>query len=183
MYELIQAGERTYYIDCPSRIGIYKIDEEKVCLIDSGNDKDAGKKVLKILAERGWKPEMILNTHSHADHVGGNRVIQSGRAARRIAPGWIGFLWNIRRWNPLFIWRLPYKELKNKFLLAQESKAEELTEEVLPAGMRMMRIDGHSFSMTAFGTEDGIWFIADGVSGEKIIEKYHISFCMMWSNI
>ena len=42
--------------------------------------------------------------------------------------------------------------------------------------MRMARIDGHSFSMTAFGTEDGVWFIADGISGEKIIEKYHISF-------
>ena len=50
MYELIQAGERTYYIDCPSKIGIYRIDDEKVCLIDSGNDKDAGKKVLKILS-------------------------------------------------------------------------------------------------------------------------------------
>ncbi len=177
MYELIQAGERTYYIDCPSRIGIYKIDEEKVCLIDSGNDKDAGKKVLKILAERGWKPEMILNTHSHADHVGGNRVIQERTGCKAYCAGVDRVFVEYTALEPAFLFGgSPYKELKNKFLLAQESKAEELTEEVLPAGMRMMRIDGHSFSMTAFGTEDGIWFIADGVSGEKIIEKYHISF-------
>ena len=99
MYELIQAGERTYYIDCPSKIGIYRINDEKVCLIDSGNDKDAGKKVLKILSANGWRPEMILNTHSHADHVGGNR---NGQDARHIVRGWIGFLQRIRLWNPFF---------------------------------------------------------------------------------
>ena len=76
MYELIQAGERTYYIDCPAKIGIYRMDETRVCLIDSGNDKDAGKKVLKILEANGWKLDRILNTHFHADHVGGNRLLQ-----------------------------------------------------------------------------------------------------------
>lgn len=177
MYELIQAGERAYYIDCPSKIGIYKIDDERVCLIDSGNDKDAGKKVLKILAANGWRPEMILNTHSHADHVGGNRVIQERTGCKIYCAGVDRVFVEHTALESAFLFGgSPYKELKNKFLLAQESRAEELTEEVLPEGMRMMRIDGHSFSMTAFGTEDGIWFIADGISGEKIIEKYHISF-------
>ena len=49
MYELIQGGERTYYIDCPAKIGIYKCSENEVYIIDSGNDKDAGKRILKIL--------------------------------------------------------------------------------------------------------------------------------------
>lgn len=177
MYEFIQAGERTYYIDGPSRIGIYRMDEERVCLIDSGNDKSAGKKALKILAENGWRPEMILNTHSHADHVGGNRVIQERTGCKAYCAGPDRVFVEYTALEPAFLFGgSPYKELRNKFLLAQESRAEELTEEVLPEGMRMMRIDGHSFSMTAFGTEDGIWFIADGISGANIIEKYQISF-------
>ena len=44
MYELIQAGERTYYIECPAKMGLFNINDEEVCLIDSGNDKDAAKK-------------------------------------------------------------------------------------------------------------------------------------------
>ena len=44
MYELIQAGPRSFYINSPVKIGVYLIDDEKVCLIDSGNDKDAGRK-------------------------------------------------------------------------------------------------------------------------------------------
>lgn len=48
MYELIRAGERSYYIDCPAKIGLFEV-EGGVCLVDSGNDKDAGRKVRQIL--------------------------------------------------------------------------------------------------------------------------------------
>lgn len=44
MYELIRINENDYYIDAPTRVGIVKISENEVCLIDSGPDKDAGKK-------------------------------------------------------------------------------------------------------------------------------------------
>lgn len=48
MFELNQVGERSYYINCPAKIGIYKSNDTDVYLIDSGNDKDAGRKVRKI---------------------------------------------------------------------------------------------------------------------------------------
>ena len=49
MYELISVSEKCYYINCPSKIGIVKISDNEVCLIDSGNSKDTGKKIKKIL--------------------------------------------------------------------------------------------------------------------------------------
>lgn len=42
--ELIKVGEKMYYIKNPTNIGIHKIDEQQVYLIDSGNDKETGKK-------------------------------------------------------------------------------------------------------------------------------------------
>lgn len=51
--ELVKVGEKTYYIKNPTNIGIYKIDETQVYLIDTGNDKEAGKKILKIIDEQG----------------------------------------------------------------------------------------------------------------------------------
>ena len=41
--ELVQVGERTYYIKNAANIGVYRIDDRNVYLIDAGNDKDAGK--------------------------------------------------------------------------------------------------------------------------------------------
>jgi len=42
MYELIQAGERTWYFEAPTKVGAYVEADGSVILIDSGNDKDAG---------------------------------------------------------------------------------------------------------------------------------------------
>ena len=49
MYELVQVSEKCYYINCPAKIGVYVAYGENVYLVDSGNDKDAGRKVRQIL--------------------------------------------------------------------------------------------------------------------------------------
>ena len=73
MYELIQITERNYYIQSPAKIGLIKLNDQNVCLIDSGNDKDAGKKIRQILTANEWQLTAIYNTHSNADHIGGNK--------------------------------------------------------------------------------------------------------------
>ena len=65
MYELVQVSEKCYYINCPAKIGVYVPDKDTVYLIDSGNDKDAGRKVRQILEKNGWHLTAILNTHSN----------------------------------------------------------------------------------------------------------------------
>ena len=49
MYELIQVSESSYYIQSPAKIGLVKLNDTDVCLIDSGNDKSAGRKIRQIL--------------------------------------------------------------------------------------------------------------------------------------
>ena len=76
MYELIQVGPQSYYIESPAKTGIYRRNDTDVYLIDSGNDKEAGKKILKIVSQNSWTVKGIINTHSNADHIGGNNYIQ-----------------------------------------------------------------------------------------------------------
>ena len=45
MYELVQITERSYYIQCPAKIGLVRLNDADVCLIDSGSDKDAGQEI------------------------------------------------------------------------------------------------------------------------------------------
>ena len=73
MYELIQLTERTYYIKSPTNIGLFRLDEKNVCLIDSGNDKDAGRRIRPGRAAKGGPRTALYTTPANADPIGGNR--------------------------------------------------------------------------------------------------------------
>ena len=76
MYELVQVGPQSYYIESPAKIGIYRRNDTEVYLLDSGSDKDAGRRCRKVLDEQGWTCRGILVTHSNADHTGGCAYLQ-----------------------------------------------------------------------------------------------------------
>lgn len=177
MYELIQAADNSFYIDCPAKIGVVRLDPERVCLIDSGSDKDAGRKVRQILDREGWQLEAIYNTHSNADHIGGNRYLQGQTGCKIFAPGIEADFTNHPLLEPSFLYGgYPPKELRHKFLMAQESAALPLTEEVLPNGVTAIPLPGHFFDMTGFRTADGVVYLADCLSSAETLEKYRIGF-------
>ena len=174
--ELIKLGEKTYYIKNPTNIGIYKIDDSCVYLIDSGNDKDAGRKILKIVEEQGWTVAGIINTHSNADHIGGNKVIQDRTGAPVYANKIDRCITEFPELEPAFLYgSYPFKELKNKFLMVKESKAEEV-EGNLPDGLELISLKGHFFDMIGIKTSDNICFLADSLFSEDTITKYHVFF-------
>lgn len=177
LYELVKLGEKTYFIDCPTRIGIYKINDTEVCLIDSGNNPDAGKKVLSICNENGWRITHIINTHAHADHNGGNAIIQKRTGCRILANGYDLCQITHPRLNNCctFGGRTP-KELDNKFMLADASEAEQITDKNIPDGLSFEAYPGHSFEQIAVICDDGTLFTGDILCGSRTIEKYHIFF-------
>ena len=177
MYELIQLAEKTYYIQSPAKIGIYKINDSDVCLIDSGNDKEAGKKVKKVLDANGWSLKAIYNTHSNADHIGGNKYLQTQTGCKIYALGIECDFTNHTILEPSFLYGgYACRDLRHKFLLADGSVCEPLTEDVLPDGLEIINLPGQFFDMVGFRTSDDIVFLADCLSSKETLEKYQIGF-------
>lgn len=177
MYELIQISEITYYIQSPAKIGIVKINDNDVCLIDAGNDKDAGRKIKKVLDSNGWNLKAIYNTHSNADHIGGNKYLQTQTGCKIYVPSIDCDFTNHSILEPSFLYGgYPCKDLRHKFLLAQESNAEYLTKEVLPKGFEIISLPGHFFDMVGFRTPDDVIFLADCLSSKETLDKYQIGF-------
>ena len=177
MYELIQVSENSYYIESPAKIGLVKLGGDEVCLIDSGNDKDAGRKIRKILDANGWKLTAIYNTHSNADHIGGNKYLQGQTGCKIDVPGMECDFTNHTVLEPSFLYGgYPCKDLRHKFLMAQGSNAEYLTKDVLPKGFAMIDLPGHFLDMVGFRTPDGVVYLADCLSGRETLDKYQIGF-------
>ena len=177
MYELRQAGEETFYLECPAKIGIYQPRPGEVYLIDSGGDKDAGRRVRKLLEEQGWSLKGIMVTHSNADHIGGCRYLQKQYGCPVFAGGIEGAF---TRWpvlEPAFLYGgYPHRDLRHKFLMAEGCETVGLDHPDFPREVEVIPLPGHFFDMVGYKTPDGTVFLADCLSGEGTLEKYGISF-------
>lgn len=177
MYELNHITGNSYYIQSPSKMGLVKLNDTDVCLIDSGNDKDAGRKVRQLLDANGWHLTAIYNTHSNADHIGGNRYLQGQTKCKVYAQGIECDITRHPVLEPAFLYGgFPPKDLRHKFLMAQESDAQELTGAVLPEGFELLQLPGHFFHMVGFRSPDDVVYLADCLSSRETLEKYQIGF-------
>ena len=177
MHELIQVAENTYYIQSPAKIGLVKLNDTDVCIIDSGNDKDAGRKIRQHLDANGWKLKAIYNTHSNADHIGGNKYLQGQTKCKIYAPGIDCAFTKYPVLESSFLYgAYPPKDLRHKFLMAQESDVEYLTKDTLMGGIEIIPLPGHFFDMVGFRTADDVVFLADCLSSKETLDKYQIGF-------
>ena len=176
MYELIQAAEHTWYIDCPAKMGLW-VDGTDAYLIDAGGDKDAGKKALKIIAAQGWTLKGVINTHSHADHIGGNQQLQKATGCRVFAGGMEADFTRHPLLEPSLLYGgYPHRELHHKFLMAQPSDVTPLDDPSFPAALEILPLPGHSPEMIGVRTPDDVVFLGDCVSSAATLEKYGISY-------
>ena len=177
MYELIPVAPHTYYIQSPAKIGVVETSDGHVVLIDSGNDKEAGRKVHQHLDRQGWTLDAIYNTHSNADHIGGNAYLAKQTGCALYAPGIEAAFTQHPILEPALLYGgYPMKALRHKFLLAQESDAQPLTPEHLPAGFELIPLPGHFFDMVGLRTPDDVVFLADCLSSQATLDKYQISY-------
>lgn len=177
MFELIRAGENTYYFDLPSKIGVYTPDAHTAYLIDSGPHKDNAKKVLRVLREKGLEIKAVLNTHAHADHIGGNRYLQEQTGCLIFASDKETDLIRHTYLEPTTLYGgYPHKDLQHKFLLAQESDALPFSDKRFPSEIEIIPLPGHSVEMVGFRTPDNVVFLADCLCSAQTLQKYGVTF-------
>ncbi len=146
-------------------------------LIDSGNDKEAGRKVRKILDEKGWNLSGILNTHSNADHIGGNQYLQQQTGCKVFGGGIEKAFTEYPVLEPSFLYGgYPCKDLRHKFLLAKPSEVTDFSDGSFPKEIEIIPMKGHFFDMVGFRTPDNTVFLADCLSSKETLDKYQLSF-------
>lgn len=169
---------KTYVARGPSNVGMYDGGGGGAVLIDSGNDDDAGKRLVRACASLGLVPTLVANTHSHADHCGGNAYLQAKTSCGIAAPRTEAAFVECPLLEPSFVWGgYPLAPLRSKFMMAKPSRVTELLDPPCAlgdTGIRVLPLPGHSYAMAGYRTPDSVFFVADALASPVILDKYPI---------
>jgi len=161
----------TYVALGPTNIGVLALGDGSATLIDSGNDDDAGRKILRACEAESLHVSLIANTHSNADHCGGNAFIQARTDCRIAASRQESAFIENPALEPSFLWGgYPLPPLRNKFLLAKSSRVTDLLDAPCPVpgtGIHAFPLPGHFIGMVGFMTPDKVFFAADAVASPR----------------
>jgi len=174
-----QLGEHTWLLATGVNVGLWEGPDGAV-LIDSGGDKEAGRQIRQALDEHGWTLRLIVNTHSNADHVGGNAYLQKQTGCRVAATRLESAFITDPVLEPSFLWgALPFRELRGKFLEAKPSAVALILPEAGPipgTALEAVPLPGHFLQMIGVLTPDGVLFAGDALFGEEILDKHPVFF-------
>ena len=151
-------------------------------IVDTGLDESHARKLLRAIQQSGLTPAAILNTHSHADHHGGNAFILGRFPGLSVyAPPTEAAIIQHPLLEPLYLYgALPPRELRSKFLLAPASPAQPLdagTHILGGVSVELSNVPGHAVEMFAV-RRGGLLYAADALFGPDALAKHPLTFCV-----
>lgn len=178
-YSLKHLKGQSYYIPGRVNLGLYSA-QEGAWLIDSGADESSGRAIYRLFQREGLSLKGIINTHSNADHVGGNEYLQKKTDCSIITTEKEALITRYPEIEPLLLWSaFPFKELRNKFLQAKPSSVTSCCSNngmIGSTSLMAFPLPGHFIDMIGIRSPDDVCYIADSLFSEEIIEKYHLFF-------
>ncbi|WP_216328158.1 MBL fold metallo-hydrolase [Deinococcus aestuarii] len=151
-------------------------------LVDTGLDESHARRLLRALGEAGLTPTGILNTHSHADHHGGNAgLLKRFPDLKVFAPPLEEAIITHPVLEPLSLFGArPPRDLQTKFLLAPPSPARLAPEPGLAriggVDLELIEVAGHASMMFAVRVGE-VLYAADALFGPESLQKHPLTFC------
>lgn len=163
-------------------IGVVTHDD-RALLVDSGLDENLVRKIVNALANEGVRVAAIVNTHSHADHIGGNAWACRRTGCLVAAPAYEHVFIERPELEPYTLFGAPApRALSGKFLQAEASRVGLVVDapgerDVAGFHVRFHALPGHTVGQ--MGVEvDGVLFAGDALLPTSTLSKYGVAFAV-----
>ncbi len=130
-------------------------------LIDAGT-RGSSKKIIDDYRKNNLKPEIVLITHYHPDHVGGLKSIRDEFGAKIYAPdAEIGVISGKERMTPA---KSLASRLVSGFMKSEPVEGLSRSSELSMEGLEVVETPGHTPGSTSyFFSKDNVLFVGDAV--------------------
>ncbi|MDO7787217.1 MBL fold metallo-hydrolase [Desulforamulus aquiferis] len=178
---LTKLTDTVYVLQAPTNIGLIAAPDGQAVAIDSGIDDSIARKLLKEADKEGLQVKAIINTHSHADHIGGNHFIVGRTGAGVFTSALEAPYVEQPLYEPYTLTggAYPWKELQNKFLLARASKVTEMLQpgefSIHGLDLNIISLPGHSLGQIGVQA-DGVLFCGDSFISSNLLQKHGIPY-------
>ena len=202
--QLFQLSEHISYLKMPTNTGFLTIPQKNgknhIYLIDSGNDETNGARLLDFINENFPQSTLkaIINTHSHADHCGGNSYLVRETGCEVWASRGEAYLMEFPDIETQLVWGgTPIHDIRSKFLLALPCRVTKVFDDEetisIPCydsssdstenlSLRVISLPGHYVAHTGFLLTDTdgktVLFAGDVLSGRNVIKKHWIQYLL-----
>jgi glyoxylase-like metal-dependent hydrolase (beta-lactamase superfamily II) len=163
---LIKLSDDAYLF--PGRTNIMFIKSQEI-MIDTGISEDALRKALSDVASENIDVKLVINTHHHIDHVGGNSYVVKKTNATVAMNKIEKFLLQNTLISSLLDLGYPLVEGSITYIV------ENLEDIDFMDGIKVISLSGHSPGMIGF-IHDDIVLISDLFFSTDILSKYVIPF-------
>lgn len=180
---LLQLTERVHIWRASVNMALIVGTEKRLILIDSGLDASNARKALRPFLEQGYQLHAIINTHSHADHIGGNAELVRRTGCQVWAPALEAAFIRFPQLEPIGLYGgvIPPASLQVKFLQAEptlvvhELPSAPAAFELAGVQMELIPTPGHAFAQVAISI-DGVLIAADALFMPDQIERHPILY-------
>ena len=177
MFEIKPLLGNTYYYEAFTNVGIYSPDEVHAVLIDSCDHKRMVRGLDRELEARGLSVSLIINTHSHNDHICGNRYFQDKYGCKLLSTRLEqGFIYKPDLESEFYSSGYIVDSSGNPFIGLPSSETETVASDNIPTGFEIIDLPGHGFEMIGVRTPDDVLFLADSVLSVSTWENYKLPF-------
>jgi glyoxylase-like metal-dependent hydrolase (beta-lactamase superfamily II) len=180
MYEALT--DRVGFVPGGVNIGVIRVEDKHVLLVDTGLNDSTARKVLRWIKEAIDSDVVgVLTTHGHADHFGAHAFVVKRTGARIFAPEQDDAVIRNPLLQPIFLYggADPLDTLRNRFLLADACRVDEILaiglQTVMGVEIEVISLSGHSMNQIGILVE-GVFFCADVVFPAAAIDKYRIPY-------
>ncbi|MEO3993038.1 MAG: MBL fold metallo-hydrolase [Desulfurococcaceae archaeon TW002] len=173
---LTRVSGNVYVLEGRTNIGVITTEGRECLVVDTGVSRDHGRKLFNILKDMGLKIRAVINTHSHADHIGGNKIILERSNVVFYSSVLEKPFIELPLTEVIYLYGAYPPEILRKHLIEAEGvPVDDVSKLIKEYFLRIEELPGHSIGMIGVGIGN-VLFSADAFFPDEVIRKYVVPY-------